>query len=646
MNQSAPLIYQFDLFRLDTGKRLLWRETEPVQLAPKAFDTLVCLLQSSGQVVERETLMQTLWPDTFVEDTNLTVNISALRKALGEQSDEHRFIVTVPRRGYCFVAPVTLVTTEAPPATLAEEISEPVLELDEVSLTGQDSQPQSSQPAPTAPQALVSIWTRSLSWKLGVGVLMAVLGMVVLGWMWTQRSTSQSSGAIKSLAVLPFQVLNSNENDYLRIGLADALITKFSRLKQIAVSPTSAILKYEQGPYDLTQVGQDLRVEALLEGKIQQSGNKLRVTVQMIKVSDGMPLWADSFDAELTDVFTVQDAISERVLNAFAIQLSAQDRRQLTHRDTQNPLAFHAYLKGRYFWNLRTGPGLEKAITNFHDAVTLDPTYAMAYAGLADAYNVLSLYSATSPKITFPQAILAARKAIELDQTLAEAHTALAFAKARYEWDWAGAEKEFKYAIELNPNYPTGHHWYGEFLMLMGRMDEAETELRRAQELDPLSIAIHNGLGWGYFYNRRFDQAVVQFNKSLELSPQFSGAYLGLGMAYEQQGLYPQAAEAFEKTGETRRSRGAHMSLAWGKKEKALEVLAMYENAAPHQPEVCYEIGVMHTGLGQYQVALTWLERAIQNHNQQVMYLKIDPRLDPLRSKPEFGALLKQMKLD
>ncbi len=646
MNQPVPLIYQFDLFRLDTSKRLLWRENEPVQLAPKAFDTLVCLLQNSGQVVERETLMQTLWPDTFVEDTNLTVNISSLRKALGEQSDEHRFIVTVPRRGYCFVAPVTSVTTEEPPATLAEEISEPVLEIDDSLLTGQDIQPPTNQPASTAPKAFTSTWTHWLSWKLGTGVLVAVLGVVVLGWMWTLRSASQSTGTIKSLAVLPFKVLNSNENDYLRIGLADALITKFSRLKQIAVSPTSAILKYEQGTYDLTQVGQDLQVDALLEGKIQQSGNKLRVTVQMIKVSNGMPLWADSFDSELTDVFTVQDAISERVLNAFAIQLSAQDRRQLTHRDTQNPLAFHAYLKGRYFWNLRTGPGLEQAITNFHDAVTLDPTYAMAYAGLADAYNVLSLYSPTSPKITFPQAILAARKAIELDQTLAEAHTSLAFAKARYEWDWEGAEKEFKYAIELNPNYPTGHHWYGEFLMFMGRRDEAETELRRAQELDPLSIAISNGLGWGYFYNRKFDQAIAQFNKSLELSPQFSGAYLGLGMAYEQKGLYPQAAEAFEKTGETRRSRGAHMSLAWGKKEKALEVLAMYENAAPQQPQVCYEIGVMHTGLGQHQAALTWLERAVQNHNQQVMYLKIDPRLDPLRSKPEFAALLKQMKLD
>jgi TolB-like protein/Flp pilus assembly protein TadD len=379
---------------------------------------------------------------------------------------------------------------------------------------------------------------------LALSVLL-LLTISTLSYLWIMSRAGHNARqpAPGSIAVLPFRLLSNEASDeYLGSGMADALITKLSNIRQITVRPTSAVIKYaaKGNAQDPLAAGRELGVDSVLEGTIQRAGERVRVTVQLISVRESVPLWAHSFDERFTDIFTVQDSISAQVADALTLKLTGEEQKLLAKRYTDNVEAYQSYLRGRYFMNKRNEEGLRKGIGYFTEAIEKEPGYALAYAGLADAYSVLGFYQfdKLAPEESFQRAKAAALKALELDETLAEAHASLALARVDVDHDEAGAEREYRRAIELNPNYATAHHWYSDFLAALDRQDEAMAEIRRALELDPLSLVINATLGERLFYARRYDEALIQLHKTLEMDDGFGPAHYLLGLTYEQKGMY------------------------------------------------------------------------------------------------------------
>ncbi|MDQ3817529.1 MAG: winged helix-turn-helix domain-containing protein, partial [Acidobacteriota bacterium] len=428
MNDGRAKFFEFDGFRVDGIKRLLLREGRQVPLTAKVFDTLLALIESGGDVVQKDDLMKKVWPDRFVEEGNLTQNIFVLRKILGERAGSHQYIVTVPRVGYRFVAKVKQLQTES---GVAETV-------------------RIGYPAESARQEI-----------------------------------------LPSLAVLPFKLLASSvDEEYLGLGIADALITRLSNIRQVIVRPTSAVLRYAQGAQDPATAGRELQVGLVVEGNIRKSGERIRATVQLVSTEDGRALWADKFDAQFTDIFKVEDSVAERVALALAIKLSGEERARLHRRYTDNAEAHEFYLKGRYYANKFKLESFYKGIECFNRALEIDPEYALAYAGIAESYWIAAdLY--LNPVEAMQKAQEASIKALRIDDSLAEAHTFLATTRMNYDWDWEEAERHFKRAIELNHGYAPARHWYGWYLTIMGRHDEAIAQLQWAKQLDPFSLGIN-----------------------------------------------------------------------------------------------------------------------------------------------------------
>jgi tetratricopeptide (TPR) repeat protein len=402
----------------------------------------------------------------------------------------------------------------------------------------------------------------------------------------------------------------------------------------------------------LLDAGRKLGVDALLEGTIQRSGDKIRVTVQLVRAKDGTPLWADTFHEQFTNIFVLQDSISGQMAKALTMKLTGEEEKQLAKDYTDNPGAYQAYLKGRYFWNKRTSNGLEMAVKSFTQATELDPAFALAYAGLADCYNLLAYYSKAPPKESFPKAKSMAIRALEIDDALAEAHTSLGYVKMRHDWDWMGAEREFKRAIELKSNYATAHHWYSEFLTMMGRFDEAITEAKRARELDALSLIINTDLGRTLIWARQYDEAIEQLEKTLELDPNFAEAHNILGRAYEQKGMKDEAISewlrAMTLSGKSQERiealRNAYgVSGMGGYLQNQLDFL-LKEPSNPRNVSL-FSIAFLYTRLGNKKEALEWLEKAFEERSEKLIILKVDQNFDSLRSDPRFKELLRRVGL-
>lgn len=596
-DELAQFGYEFGPFRLEVAERLLLRDGEPVLLPPKAFDTLLVLVANCGRILKKDDLLKAVWPETIVEENNLSQYVSTLRKALGDAPNGNKYIETVPKLGYRFVAHV--IEYRAGEKTGAQE-----------------------------------------------------------------RGRSDGFPA-ESIAVLPFKYLGAEESDeYLGLGLADAIITRLGNLSQIVVRPTSSVRKYAGLIQDPVAAGRDLRVVAVLEGSIQRDGDRIRVTVQLVNVADEAPLWAEKFEVEFRDLFTVEDSISEQVAAALILKLSSEERQRLTKHYTENIAAYRLYLKGRYYWNKRAGEGMKKAIWHFQQAIETDPGYALALAGLADCYNLASYYSELPPKESFSRAKAAAIKALEIDDQLAEAHASLAFARAWHDWDFPGAESAFQRALELNPNYATGRHWYALYLMVMGRTAEAGAEVRRAQELDPLSLAINRDVGWVYHLGaRQYDQAIEQYLNTLELDPGFWPTRWLLGMAYEQKEMRVEAIAELKQAlalsgGRTRMLADSasveqtrilaelgHAYAASGQGSEAAQVLGELLELSQRQYVSPYEFALIHLGLGEMDEAFDCLRQAYLEHSDRLIYLKVDPRLDGLRSDRRFTNLLQLVGL-
>lgn len=641
MSLPVKHLYEFGPFVLDTVERILMREGELVGLTPKAYDTLLALVEKKGRIVGKDELMNRVWPDSFVEEGNLAFNISVLRRTLAEGAEKIQFIETVPKRGYRFVASVRETFDNTPDVLLERQtVSHVVIERRE-----EQEGPADLALLAAAPRALIN---RDLLSNSKVWAACALVLMIAAAVGYFRISTTTNP---RTLAVLPFKPLAANASDeYLELGMADALITRLSNLREVIVRPTSSVLKYAGGQ-DAIAAGRELGVDTVLDGSVQRSGDTIRVTVRLVRVSDGAPLWADTFDESFTNIFSVQDSISERMASALTLSISGDERKRLTKRYTDNVEAYQLYLKGRYHWSKRTEENYQKAVDYFQQAIDKDVNYALAYTGLADSYSFLSSQGIRSPRDAFPIAETAAKKAIELDDSLAEAHTSLAYVKLYYQWDWAGAEREYIRAIKLNPNYATPHHGYAYYLISTGRTEAAIAEIRKAQEIDPLSLIINTDHGEFYYFARRPDQAIEQLRKALDLDPNFVRAHFLLARAYAQKGKCTEAIAEFQKAISIDEN-GIEMLGALGQgyascgnKAEAQKVLGQLLEISKQRYISPHWLAAAYAGLGETDEAFAWLDKAFERRFGALIYLKVNPIWDNLRSDPRFADRLQRVGL-
>jgi serine/threonine-protein kinase len=456
---------------------------------------------------------------------------------------------------------------------------------------------------------------------------------------------------LRAIAVLPFRPISSvGRDEYLELGMADALITKLSSIGEIVVRPTSSVRKYTDLEQDSTVAGRELRVESVLEGSIQRRDNRLRVTARLVSVEDGHTLWAGKFDEDFTDIFAVQDSISEKVASALALKLTGEEKERLTKRYTENTAAYQLYLKGLHFFNRRSVEGYNKAIEYYQQAIEKDPDYALAYAGLADCYANCS-FAELLPREAIVKARAAATRALEIDDTLAEAHNALGHVKVNLDWDWLGAEQEFKLALKLNPNYIEAHHRYAHYLVAMGRFEEALAESLRGLEIDPIDLSMNTHLGWHYLMARQDDLAIEHSKKTLELDQSFVRARLYLGQAYERTGMYQEAIAEIQKVrtlyGESQIATGllGHAYAVAGMRDEAQKILEELQEQSQREYVLPYNRAIIYIGLGEKDQAFEWLEKAAEDRSDDLIYLNVDQIFDPLRSDPRFTDLMQRIGL-
>ncbi len=454
--------------------------------------------------------------------------------------------------------------------------------------------------------------------------------------------------AIDSLAVLPFANVGGDpEMDYLGDGITENIINSLSQLPKLRVVPRSAVFRYKGQEVDPQAVGRALRVRAVLTGRVVRRGEMLVIGAELVDVEKESQFWGETYSRKLSDIAAVHEEISREIFGKLRMKLSAPERKRLAKVHTRSSEAYQFYLKGRYHWNERTIRALRKAIECFQQAIAEDPGYALPYSGLADCYHILGAFRALAPREAMPKAKAAALKALEIDETLAEPHTALAWAKFTFDWDWAGAESEFRKALELNPRYATAHHWYADFLVALGRLEEAIAATERAKELDPLSLIINTHAGWVLYFARRYDQAIEQCKKALELDPGFATGQFFLGQAYEQKGMYAEAATVFQRfprTGPQMSAAGRVFALS-GNRDQASRMLDRLEQLAGERYVSPYDIAVVHAALGQNDQAFEWLQKALEDRSFMLVFLKVDPALDSLRSDARFEGLVKHIGL-
>lgn len=617
-------LYAFGDFRLDPQNRTLRLGEEPVALTPKAFEVLLLLIQRSGQVVSKTELMRAVWPDSFVEESNLTQTVFTLRKALGE-TREQRYILTVQGRGYRFVAEVT----EAPGNG-------------HVSAGPSDLPPRmgTSGTMPADRPSGKKFWMVS-----GAVFLVLVAALTAYLRRPGSRTQQQKASGRLMLAVLPFQNLTGDPTqEYFSDGLTEEMISQLGSVepKRLGVIARTSVMRYKSSQEQLGQIGRELGVQYVLEGSVRRDAEKVRVSAQLIQVSDQTQLWTRQYDRELSGLLGLQDEITQEIADEIQLTLG-EDRRPLTA--SRPPIAksyeaYDLYLKGRYFWNKRTPEGFREAINYFQQAIARDPDYARAYAGLADCYVLQPGYAAIPQTEYLQKARVAALKALQLDEGLAEAHTSLALITENYDWDWQTAEKEYRRAIELNPNYATAHHWYAEYLTWLGRFDEALRESERARQLDPFSLIIASDNGMIFYFSRQYDRAEEKLNAVLEMEPSFGRAHM-VRLVYVEKGQFAKALADIEKY--TPHSTPWDLAYVLGRSGHRAEAQRVLEELKQRHPTDPAAFAWAYMGMGNKDQALAWLEKAYAQHSNVMVTLKVDPAWDPLRSDPRFQNLLRRV---
>ncbi len=616
---ASRRIVRFAVFEFDLGTGELRKHGLRIKLKGQPIDVLAMLLDHPGEVVTREDLQKRLWPaDTFVDfEHSLNAAIKRLRAALGDSADSPRFVETLARRGYRFIAPLAQPADNAPPPAA-----------------------QSSKPAP-----------RPWFVPLLAGFLLIVAIALGFGLRETLRGRSVAN-PIRSLAVLPLANLSGDpDQDYFVDGMADALRQHLEGIRALRVISRTSSVHYRGSSKPLPEIARELNVDSVVEGSVLRSGDRVRITVQLIQVSSNSRLWSNSYEGDLRDVFALQAEVAGKIADEIRVTLTPPDRARLARVRASSPDAYLAYSKGRFFWNKRTEEDMKKAIGYFQQAVDKDPNYALAYDGLADCWISLGWYGYLSPAATFPQAKAAVTKALSLDDSLAEAHTSQAFVSLYNDRDWTRAEREFRRAIDLNPNYANGHHWYGEFLSLVGRHEQAIAESGRARELDPLSNIINTWVGSRYFFARQYDQAIEQYRNAVEMDPNFVPAHLVLGQAYEQKGMLQESIAEIERA--VSLSAGspvyiaslAHACGRAGRRTQAVKLLGDLKKTAAQRFVSSYDLALAHLGIGENARALDLLRQAVEERSPRVAFLGVDPRFDGLRADPRFRTLMREVGL-
>jgi len=604
---EASELLQFGTFQVNSRERVLLQDGHTVPLTPKALETLLVLLTHHGHVVSKEELLRTVWSDTFVDEGVLAQNILILRKALGNPD----WIENVPKRGYRFSAPVNLARA------------------DEVAAPGR----------------------RRRAWALGVLVTAALAVAGIVTFLLVRPKSIRGDQRIRSLAVLPFQSISHGEPSYLGLGLADVLINRMGALSQIAVRPIRIVRKFSEAAPDPLAAGRELGVDLVLDGNIQRDGDRVRVTVQLHRLPDGVLLWSGKFDQNSGDLFALEDSIAGQMADGLLLNLTASERNRLMKRYTENGEAWQAYLRGRYFWNRRTPESHQKAIEQFGQATRIDPHYALAYAGLADAYVLLGSNPnrLLSRADAMAKARAAALKAVELDGDLAEAHTSLAFIQMHYDWKWADAEKEFQRALALNPSYATAYQWHALNLLVTGHLDDAVQELKKAQALDPLSLSIGADLAEMYNYAGRHREAEAEARRVLELDPTFTLARYWLAWALTAERRYDEAAAVLDNGQAAddgyRLAMREYVYASAGRRVEARGALERLIRLARDDHGLAFNVAAVYASMGDIEQTLVWLETAFAERSGALLLLNVIPQFAAVRSDPRFRAFTARVGL-
>lgn len=615
-NQLAS--YEFGPFRLIPSEHQLLRNGAPVPLPPKAFETLVLLVEKSGHLLEKEELMQKLWPDSFVEEANLTHHIWTIRKALGEGEDGQQYIQTVPRRGYRFVANV-----QQPVVNLVSE---------------------------SAPPTEIKDLTKSRMTLAFFVILIALVGLAYFTYSRLRSRQPTPTGKV-ILLVLPLENASGNpEEQYFSDGMTEELITELANLRpdRFRVIPRASALAVKASGKSINQMARELGADYVLESSIFRSNNRVRINARLIKARDESHVWAQSYERELRDVLALQNEVARSISREIALEIKGTDQIEPTPVRQINPEAHEAYLKALFFFDKFTESGMKTSIEYCQQAIQKEPGYAPPYARMARAYGVLGNFNSVRPEEAYPKQKEAALKALEIDGRLSEARTALGWTKLFYERDWNGAREEFERAIQLSPNYAIAHQGYAIYLVCMGEFDRAKAEILQAQQLDPVNLNIRCDVGWILYFSRRMDESISQLKQVVDMDPSYAVAHAFLAPAYDQKGMYEEALAEAQKAlalFEGNEHRIASLGIAYaraGKKHEARDILARLMKASRDHYISPYNTGLIYASLGETDESLNWLERACDDRFWMMAFLNVDPRWDSLRSNPRFIEILRR----
>jgi TolB-like protein/Flp pilus assembly protein TadD len=586
-------IFEFEDFRLDSSRLMLYKNDTPIALAPKVVETLVALIEKPGRIVSKDEMMRRVWADSFVEESNLTQNIYLLRKTLGKRPDGKDLIETFRRRGYRFNGEIRKIAAEI------------------------DSNSEPGKQADTFPGQEIDFHERA--------------------------------NPVTFLAVLPLKSESPEASaEYLSDGITESIINRLSSLSQLRVVARNTVFRYKNQDVMAHELGARLGVNAVLTGRVLLLEERLIVRIELVDAENGWQIWGEQYNRPLADVFEVQEIIAREISENLQLKLTGEEQKRLAKRDTKSTEAYSLYVKGRYYLNRRLTETIEQAAEFFQQAIDVDSGYALAFVGLADCFPLLSLYGALTPHDAYPKAKAAAIRALEIDETLAEAHNSLGVIKLFYEWDWAGAESAFRQAIRLNPGYADARQRYGMFLTTQERFAEAESQLARAQELDPLSLITKTIGAYPFYYSHRFDEAAARFSEVIAIDRDYSMAHFRLGLTYAQKGEFEKALAEVEISQRLSGDRDTVAAFGYvhalaGNLEEARAALAELAERERSGFVSAYDRALIKAGSGEPEAALDWLEKAFAERSYWLIYLKTDPALKALHENARFINLVEKI---
>jgi TolB-like protein/DNA-binding winged helix-turn-helix (wHTH) protein/Tfp pilus assembly protein PilF len=634
MPPPPKVIYRFGPFSLDLNEKVLLRHGKPVALTAKAFEILTLLVQNHGRSLAKDEMLRHVWPDSFVDESNLAQHVFQLRKILEEAPDGRAYIETIPRHGYRFTQDV-------------QQVPPPSAEIPAATPPAMQATAFVKQNASAKPRRMIAV---------ALAVVLAALALAIYVARQGVSNPSPPQVGKVMLAVLPFENLSGDvQQEYLSNGLTEEMITRLGNLEpdRLGVIARTSAMQFKDSHKDIRQISRELGVDYVLEGSVRRDGARVRITAQLIQARDQTHLWAQEYDGGLSDILALQSDVAGSVAREIQLRLTPEQSARLTVTYAVDPGAYELYLKGRYFWNKRTEGAYVKAIDYFNQAIARDPQYARAYSGLADAYALLGSWpNAEMPRgVAMSRAKDAALRALKLDDSLAEAHASLAFVEMQYEWNWSASEQEFRRALALNPNYATAHQWFAYWMMAQGRSDESIAEIGLARKADPLSIIIRTDDVDLLCAAGRYDEAIAQAHEALELDPNFRLTHYFLGVAFIAKQMYPQAlAEyqnnvAMDSNDEWSRVGLGRVYALTHDRANAEKILQQLLQDSRERSDMAMEIAFIYAELNEKNLALAWLDKAYQNREGGLLFLKAPLYFDAIRSDPRFGELVRKVGL-